>query len=170
MKKFILICLTILMPSLNVYSQFQYKTTNYYGVKYFSLWIYKSDEAEKLNDIWVDKSEIKNIIKFRTGLEELIEPRYEFKYDNISISIYYDIFSNLYSEIQYYGSCAIFITRDLLIPNSNYRAHPSRPIIFYKAYHFVMNNPIKSEMKKDLNEMVNILIDKFIIDFKSQWE
>lgn len=163
--------LVLLFCGLNYnFSQYEYKTTNYYLVDSYSLNVFHSDDSEQFKDILVDEQTIKDMIQINTGLNEKIS---FVDYNNewfkvIYIVVDYGIHKNPYTEEQYYGSFELTVDRILKIPNSDYVTSPLAQI--FRTYRtFVNNHPIKSAFKNEIKDAIESLIGKFASDFKSSY-
>lgn len=150
------------------YSQGEYRTTNYYGVEFFTLYSYNSDDAESLRDLFIEETDLKKQISFKTGLKELYELTKDNRYKEISIQIGYEIYKNPYAEEQYYGNYVIRVLRVLMIPNTDFISSPTAEI-FSVSTTFVTNYPIRNAWKKEIKEHFANLIDKFALDFRSSY-
>jgi len=168
MIKFISLIILMFAGLNSAYSQGEYKTTNYYGIEYYSFYSYNSEESENMKDLFVDENEIRQQIEYKTGLKKLVTLDKETFYKEIMIQVGYNIYKNPYSEEQYYGNYELRVIRVLQIPNSNYITTPHVEI-FSTSSSFVSNYPIRNAWKKEIKEIVTNLIDKFALDFKSSY-
>jgi len=150
-----------------IVSHSQSKGTNYFGVKGFLLAISKTDDA--ISDILPDKDELVKQIESKTGLKKGVELTGKDElYNRIIITIVYNIYKNTGVADQYYGDYQLIVSRNLDIPNSSYISKPPA-YIFIKSAPFVANNPLMDNWKKDISQLVFLLIDEFAYDYKSSY-
>ena len=160
----------LLLFSITSYSQIEYKTTNYYLVDSYFLYINYSNDSEIFKDILPDETILKNLVNYKTGLKYITGYK---DYNNewykcITIMMDYNIKKNPYETDQYFGYYELRVFRVLPIPKSDYITNPHAQI-FSTMFTFVYNNPVKSTLKAEIEENIFNLINEFALDYKSSF-
>lgn len=152
----------------------QIARTNFDGIKsYWLLFSYK--DVEEFKDILPDEDDVKSEIEYKTGLmeaskESVEEGKSKSSDERIIIQLIYGIYRN-WNEInfeQYYGMYSIKVQRVLYLPNSNNICNPN-PTIHDGGIMFIINNPVKKEMKKEIKQYITNLINEFALDYKNSY-
>jgi len=150
------------------FSQGEFKTTNYFGVETFTVYVDISDDAEFLKDLLLDKNDICKIIISKTNLSVNDPKSKDEILKSISIMVDYNIHLNPYSHEQYYGNYQFRVLRVLTIPNSDYLTFPHVEI-FSVSNNFINNQPSFNDWKLQINEVIPQLISDFVINYNSRY-